>query len=94
MYKTLLSVLRAQDQKDRVELLLLNFNESFQNIPTLPAAPLAEHIVKHLQSIPSVSLVKAAKTVFGDQKLKEEEAEDVLESLAKILFEDVRYKWL
>jgi hypothetical protein len=44
----------------------------------LPAALLAEGIVKHLQLYPSNSLISMAKHVLLDPKLKDEEAEDIL----------------
>lgn len=91
VYKTLVSVLALQDQKDRVEFLLLNFAQAFRSIPALPAAPLAEALVKHLQAVPSAALVEMAGAVLADPKLKEEDAEDILESLAKVVFEDVLF---
>ncbi len=81
-----MSLLGFLDQKDRVEFLVLNFAESYRSIATLPAAPLADHLLKHLQSSPSISLIQLSGTVLADPRLKEEEAEDILESLAKTAF--------
>jgi hypothetical protein len=36
---------------------MINFAQAFKSIPSLPAAPLAESLVKHLQAIPSPSLI-------------------------------------
>ncbi len=78
IFKAIVSALLAQDQKERIDYLLTNLKECFEVIPSLPAAPLAESIVKHLQLAPSASLIEMAKFVLADPKLQEEEAEDIL----------------
>jgi hypothetical protein len=89
IFKTLVSLLGLLDQKDRIEFLALNFGDAFRTIAALPAAPLADPLLRHLQSSPSAILLQLAGTVLADPRLREEEAEDILESLAKTAFEDV-----
>lgn len=69
-----MSLLGFLDQKDRLEFLILNLGDAFRSIPALPAAPLADPLLKHLQSAPSVVLLQLSGTVLADPRLKEEEA--------------------
>lgn len=66
-------MLGLQDQKERIEYILLNFTLAYRSLPSLPASPLAEPLIRHLQATPSVALIDMAKIVLADSKLKDEE---------------------
>lgn len=66
-----MSLLGFLDQRDRLEFLILILADAFRTIPALPAAPLADPLLKHLQSAPSISLLQLSGTVLADPRLKE-----------------------
>lgn len=71
IFKTTVSLFGFLDQKDRLEFLILNLADAFRTIPALPAAPLAEPLLKHLQASASVALLQLSGTVLADPRLKE-----------------------
>lgn len=60
-----------------------------REIPSLPAAPLAEHVLKFMDNAPSDTILEMVRSILTEGRMREVEKDDLEEALLKIIFSDV-----
>jgi hypothetical protein len=89
LYKTAVSALSVQEKPDRIDFILQHFLQIMREIPSLPAAPLAEHVLKFMDNAPSDTILEMVRSILTEGRMREVEKDDLEEALLKIIFSDV-----
>jgi hypothetical protein len=89
LFKSAIATLGLMEKADHIELMLQNFLQIMKDIPSLPAAPLAEPLLKLLDSAPTPTVLTMVRTVLLEGRIREVEKEELEEALVKLIFSDV-----